>query len=362
LTEVLSIESIGRSQNPYGEAPVTTNQSLAIGCADTPFITVAFPTTQKAKEGEYIDSLTQVLEEISEMLDYRLPLLDEVAQSLREHLHYEDFEKFEEKWADWQDSLWELIDMGHYRNIPIYTDLSSRYSRFRTSRKQLYEVKTHPKTEDFWVYVHGSRPIGFMWSHRERSQKEARTFAKRSANAFAFRIVEDLKALVKFLGETERIYSAPLTQLKEQVQGELSLYRRLIIKGQATNAGRTPYSLMNKSRMFVYTRGLPYKENGRPTEYEDDMQIDMVLVDDHKLTTAPLSVGSGEVSRFTAVSEDYVTQLNHSQLLLDTYRGGNTKFYMGMLTTLSNKQWSSSHYTKDRYFKDWDPVLSIPPK
>jgi hypothetical protein len=358
VVDQLAIESLG-SKNPLGDEPIIKEKGLEAACAEAPFITTEFPTTQKTKESAYIDALDEVLEEISEMLDYRLPLSREVAGRLREYLNYEEYDEFEETWTKYQDTLWELLEMGHYRKMLRFNGSMPDYDN-STSQNT---IRSDPSTGDFWVYTkNDSRPIGFPWSHRKRSKEDAKQFAKRAAHALAYRNTTDLRASVQFLNVCERLYGSLLESLKVQVQEELSRYRRLVLRGQVTNSGRSPYSVLNKGRMFIETKNIDYKKDGKEATYSDNMQVNILLTDSSELTDSPISIGSGEVRRFTAVSEDYVEELKDWEVLLDIFQRGAATFYIGMYTTLSSKSESTRYYTKTRDFRDWEAELNIPPR
>lgn len=358
VTDQVSIDSIG-SESSLGTAPVTINQAIATACEETPFVTDLAPKTQKVPEKEYIDYLSKVIEEVDEMLDHRLPMVKDVAQRLREQLHFKEYENFQKTWSEHQSLIWEVIDVGHYRQDFSYPGRKPTYQE----GKEVYSITNDPNTEDYWVYVGGYRPIGFVWSHRRRSAGKAKEFAERTAKAFAYRNIKDLKALIQFLNEqAPSAYSASLGQLKELVQNELNRYRRFVVRGQATNIGRSPLSVLNRCRMFVQVKGHPHSENGRQSHLTENTKIDMILFDASERALVPLSVGPGEVRRFVAVSETYVDDVRDREILLDIFDGGDKRFYLGVVTTLSTQRTSKAHHTKPQYFRDWATELDIPPR
>ena len=83
---------------------------------------------------------------------------------------------------------------------------------------------------------------------------------------------------------------------------------------------------------------------------------------DGKASARTVSIGPGAVHRFAAVSVKRFEELPHSQVLLDIFRAGDERSYVGVPVILPGRSNRPMLYTSLRLFRDWKTDVKIPPR
>ena len=365
------------------DAVTVTNRELIIALEDDPF--VGRPSrinSATVPESQYVTYLRDALKEIDEVIDHRLPTTKAVAQQLRDCLATDDYESFEKIWAQDQANLWLLLSIGVRWGDFSYPqeapDLLS-LSQFR----EWAEGGSKTKATIILSLPGAGRDIKFDWVKSSESEptniqnmqsKDVRECAERTANAFAYRVRDDLVCAVRFLLSGMR-YAAPLRELRERVKKDLEAHNRLLLKGQITNTGGSPFAVLNNGSIFVTTAGYPYtkvESNGdkRPLRYPSNTQIRVLLAEDNPSSrnspnlsyTSPVSIAPGTTSRFVAVSEKLLKDVDQDGVLLDAYKAGERDFYLGSWAILPGRKPQRPQYTTPQLFRDWEAENEVPPR
>ena len=99
------------------------------------------------------------------------------------------------------------------------------------------------------------------------------------------------------------------------------------------------------------------------------MQIKVLLGEENRpyessgLTyTFPLSVAPGTTSRFIAVSEKLIKDLDEEGVLSASYNMAERTFYLGTWVILPGRRPQRSQYTTPQLFRNWETENEVPPR
>ena len=146
----------------------------------------------------------------------------------------------------------------------------------------------------------------------------------------------------------------------------MRIYDRLLIRGQISNTGGSPFSVMNEGKAFVQTKGYPYahREDGgkvKQSYYPEDMQIAVLLPNGKGAYDVPISITPQEVHRCTAVSDNLIESLDSDGVLTNVFTAADRNCYLGVLVTLPGKDAVQPYHTVHRLFRDWKTDIDVPP-
>jgi hypothetical protein len=400
---------IDRSQRPPGAVtkPTEHTKKLMVDIAEHPFISEVIPVSGKMDEKEYVDCLEKAVREIDEAQDHMLDSVEKIARKLNDYINRESYEKFLKVWSEEQQIMWPLLSMIVLREERPWSDTPTSD---RGDKEQLVEP---PPTEasdygeidvdehgDLYIHLNVSRvppfsrSLLFPWSGRralaeasgdpiapvvryidqfrapEKKTQKLKKLADRTAHAVSTGDQGYLRKITNLLIEAAQDYREQLHALRKRIQRELKKYDRLVVQGQISNTGGSPFSVLNDGKLFVQTAGHPYTEGREDDDraqiyYEKDTEISVVLPNGKGRYDVPISIEPGEVYRFAAVSTLRIEQLEHYQVLLDIFSAGDKDCYLGVPVTLpgrSRKRKKPRLYSPYRLFRDWKTGLDIPRK
>jgi hypothetical protein len=347
----------------------------------------------KVNEKLYTDSLQQDLTTIESWLNYVLPSVARIAEQLRTHLSIKDYEAFENAWSEGQGELWQLLHQAFILEHVEYSPGTPDYAEVvqqNQGEQRVIELgdsdtgyQSTYSTKGFIVTTEKHRPISFQWLQEDSQPGDVTLSAKRAAYAIAYRRSDDIEAIVRFLLSARPRYEPRLLELRRGIEQELETHHRLLVKGQVSNTGGSSFSITNKGRIFIETKGYlhTYTDddgNRQQLRVPEDTHVD-ILVRDAQITydsaqvpaqapyptqgpyDSPISVASGEVKRFVAVSEQRIKDIDPRGILTGAFKGGDRDFYMGVLTILPGAAPLQPKYAGRQIFRDWKTENYIPP-
>jgi len=349
------------------------NKALINTIEENPLVQVKMEFSGKAEERrmtetKYIDFLHRALKDIDEVTNV-LASAQEVANRFREHLATDDYESFEKTWSREQISLWRLLSAACLQG-----DLAYPQEADSSPKKAAHDViQDEEEQGSFRVALPGhytdllfdsSADLGS--NTHPKDEEKLQNFAKRTAEAFAYRRREDLATIVRFLLDRSN-YENRLAELRSSVENELRAHHRLIVRGQISNTGGSPFSVANKAKVFVQTEGYPFVHidpdgNRSQRSYPRNMELNVHVGTADKAYESPFVIESGRVQRFTAVSEDRIKELDQRDVLRNAFEGGERKYYLGALVILPGRRPLRPRYTTPQLFRDWKTQIDIPAK
>jgi hypothetical protein len=400
---------IDRSQRPPDTVtkPTEHTKKLMVDIAEHPFISEVIPVSGKMDEKEYVDCLEKAVREIDEAQNHMLDSVAVIARKLNDYINRESYEKFLKVWSEEQQIIWPLLTMIVLREERPWSDTPTSDNG---GKEHLVEP---PPTEasdygeididehgDLYIHLNVSRvppfsrSLLFPWSGRralaetpgdpiapiaryidrfrapEKKTQKLKKLADRTAHAVSTGDQGYLRKITNLLHEVAQDYKEQLNTLRKRIEKELKKYDRLVVQGQISNIGGSPFSVLNDGRLFVQTEGHPYTEGGEDDDraqvyYENDTEISVMLPNGKGRYDVPISIEPGEVFRFAAVSTLRIEQLEHSQVLLDIFSAGDKDCYLGVPVTLpgrSRRRKKPRLYSPRRLFRDWKTGLDIPRK
>jgi hypothetical protein len=384
---------MNRSERPPGtiirrtEAEKADMKQLMVQLDENPFVTEVISISSKLDEGEYVNCLERALREIEEALNYVLPSARDVAKDLQNYADNKRFSQFAEIWAREQNIIWPLLTMAVLREDTQW-DKNSDAEPYDVDTDDAGDLYIYVKVEDppparraipFPVSGHRSliegttNPISPIERTIERfrapksKQEELKNLAEDTARALQGEKREVLRKLAGSLHTGITKYITRLEGLQNQVQEELKRYNRIMIHGQISNTGGSPFSVLNEGKLFVQTKGHPYTQgdgDDRTQSYfKEDTEIPIVLPNKEKRYDVPVSIAPGDVYRFNAVSVPRFDQLEQPQVLRDIFRAGGKTCYIGVQVILpgrSRRRSKPVQYTTPRIFQDWKTNINVP--
>jgi hypothetical protein len=200
-----------------------------------------------------------------------------------------------------------------------------------------------------------------------RVSPERTALRERTAIALANEKKDDISKVVNFLARAQYEHESRLRELKQNIQNELEKHHRLIIHGQITNAGGSPFSIMNKGKVRIYTNDYTYSyvdEEGidRQFTYTRDTVLDVSIgdaggdyVNNQGVSDSPILVASGQAKRFVAVSDQRIRQIDqHEGGLQGIFKQAERQFFMGVMAVLPTGKQPQAQYTRPRQFKNFE--------
>jgi hypothetical protein len=377
-----------------------------IDIAEDPFVTNVIPLSGKMDEKEYVNCLENAAREIEEAQDHLLASVEVIAKKLNDYVNRERYERFLKVWAEEQQVIWPLL------NIIVLRE-EAPWGGPPTSSNRDYEELVVPHSTDAGdygeidvdeygdVYIHlnvsrippFSRSLSFPWSGQralaaaqgdpiapvahyidqvrapEKKREKLRILAINTAHAVSTGDQEYLRKITNLLYEAAQGYREQLKTLHKRVEEELKKNDRLVVQGQISNTGGSPFSVLNNGKLFVQTKGHPYTEGEGDDRvqsyYEKDTEIPVVLPNSEEHYGVPISIKQGEVFRFFAVSEQRIEQLEHCRVLLDIFSAGARSCFLGVPVSLpgrSRRRQQPRIYTPLRLFRDWKTGVDVPRK
>lgn len=372
---VVSVDQLEMTTSPTkwtGDVTIP-NKALINAVDDNPFVETTLDFEGKVEERrmsetKYVAYLNNVLSDIDEVVNV-WSSAREIAKGFREHLTTDDYDALEKTWSREQLMLWRLLSAACLRGDLVYSDNVPNYEGLYP----VHEVKENEQEGEYLVPLSGNYTsllfdaAGPPWSGNAHWDKDKlKPFAKRTAYAFAYRTRDDLTRIVRFLLNSMR-YENALADLRALVEQEFELHHRLIVKGQVSNTGATPFSVANKAKIFVGTRNYPLTRiepdgSKQQKRHPDDTEITVLLGTKDSAYESPVAIESGKVERFIAVSEKRIKDLPQEEVVRTTFASGERKYYMGILTILPGRRPLQPKYTASLFFRDWETKAEIPPK
>lgn len=384
---------IDRGQRPPGvtTSPSPETRKLMIDLRDNPFISEIIPLAGRMDEGEYVKCLERALKEIDEARTHMLPSVQSVTKELNDSATGKNLEDFCWLWAREDRSIWPLLVMAVLRKDSplVVSDQDEIIDSNSVDRDRFGDVYVELAVQNPPPSL---RTLSFpLWSQREmfagaedpmapiaryvervrapvKKQQELQNLAQRTASAIAKKDWGYLRDLTNSLQKATMGYAAQLDGLRERVRRELKRYDRLIVQGQISNTGGSPFSVLNEATLFVQTQGHRYTEgedDDRKQLYcEEDMQIMLKLPDDEGNYDVPVSIKPGDVHRFAAVSELRIEKLERPRVLTDIFLAGDKSSYMGVPVSLPGRSRRKRpiEYTPLRPFRDWKTNIEVHPR
>jgi hypothetical protein len=349
------------------------NKALINTIEENPLLQVKMMFSGKAEERrmtetKYIEFLHRSLRDIDEVTNV-LASAREVATRFREHLATDDYESFERMWSREQISLWRLLSAACLQGDVAYAEEADP-----APEKEAHKLIPEPEEQGSYrvslpghytdLLFDSSADLGSN-THPPDKQK-LQDFARRTAEAFAYHRREDLATIVRFLLDRSN-YENVLAELRSNVENELRAHHRLIVRGQISNTGGSPFSVANKAKVFVQTQGYPFihvEPDGTRSQrsYPKNMELYVHLGTSEKAYESPFVIESGRVQRFTAISEQRIKEIDQRDVLRSAFEGGERKYYLGALVILPGRRPLRPRYTTPQLFRDWKTQIDIPAK
>jgi hypothetical protein len=367
------------------------NKELINHCNTNPFLSpITFETMY---EQEYLDCLRKALNEIQEALDYKLQALKEVAVGIRENLAARDYEAIEKIWVQEQDNVWlpivRAVSRKEYESV--FQNPAPDYTK-QQKHREVTEMDTE-KDHSFVVKLPKSIYDLYFWFFKNSlSAAEDKAFAQRIANAFATYNQDELNELNHLINKIVSDHEARLSELHHDVSKELEKYNRFVIKGQISNTGGTPFSVLTRGKVFILAKGYPYPDldshgHAITSNLSRDIAIDLQLFgnnnqnipivvqadtkDDYEKCknwfsvsqNSSISVQPGAICRFVGVSEQYVSDLQEIGIVLPKlFEAGERDFYLAVSVILPGKEPVKTYYTAPQIFRNIAQTVKIIPK
>jgi hypothetical protein len=392
---------VDRSQRPPGSMvePTKQTQRLMVDLANEPFVSKTIPLTRRIDEEAYVTCLHKALKEVEEAREHLLTSVKDTAMNLGEYANRERYEKFQQVWAEEQKIIWPLLNMLVLREATPWEDIPpSDTENFEDSVDPGIDVDDNG---DLYIHLNVSRTIpfsrslSFAWSGQRAlaetpgdpiapvanyvEQVRAPRLKKAGLEMLARKIAcavlsqdrGQLRVITNWLYEAAQSHKERLDILQERIEEELRIHNRLVIQGQLSNTGGSPFSVLNDSMLFVETKGHPYTEGegGSRTQlyFDRDTEIGVMIANPREDGSyeVPVSIEPGDTYRFEAVSTARLEEMEHSRVLLDIFNAGDKLCYMGVRVTLPGRSRRRSKprvYTSRRLFRDWKAGVEIPQK
>jgi hypothetical protein len=369
------------------------NKELINHCNTNPFLVSTIPFGRMTEQ-EYLNHLRKALGEIEEALAYKLQALKEVATGMRENLAARDYEAIEKIWFQEQDNVWRPIVRAFSRKEyeSVFQNPAPDYG---SQRKQREVIEIEAEEEYYYVVkLPKSFTDLYFWFYKKNSSaNEEKGFSQRIANAFATHNRDELDELIHLINKIVADYEAKLSELRHEVSGELDKFNRLVIKGQISNTGGTPFSVLTRGKVFILANGYPYHDYDShkhriTSNLTRDIAIDLqlfsqdysqnlpiVVLADRKENyenckdwfstshSASISVQPGAICNFIGVSEQYVLDLAEiGRVLPKLFEAGERDFYLAISVIVPGKKPIKTYYTAPQIFRDIAETVKIQPK
>ncbi len=419
----LIIDELSRSADlvPYSAAAVV-NTELVSALQDTEFI--APPTFgDRVSETDYIASMKVALDEVEVAIE-SLPEVTRVAGTLSDCLQREDYDDFKAHFARETRRIWFVLlgacvrgkfdyegpapaplrepttdpsmesdddfvtgsDDPESGTVSIAPSLSDYPGVFTEGSPEAASVKFwHPnwveevvrdKEGDFWIPLAGPLSLVFQWTSGPNPSQllNARTFAMRTAVAFASSHLTDLRAIANYLLTVERTNRPVLEDLRRRLGNEVREYERVVVKGFVANRGGSAVTVTNSGRLFVGLLGYSFADEQRNLRsLASDQQVDMYIGADkgegNPAFGAAITVEAGAVSRFVATSKKRLQDLPECAVLARALDGGERTCYLGTMVVSQRHRFSRQPrsrsqfkptYTAPQPFRDSASQVHVP--
>jgi hypothetical protein len=311
--------------------------------------------------------------DIEQAINYTLPSIKNVAIRLRNDLTTDDYRFFLANLSVEAETIWYLLKHAFLRGDFKFTsestpsdDTSNDPEHLETALSDGPNGAPHQEV----IPLVGPRSIIFEWGDAPAHKTgELKGFAQRCVLAIAHRHTADINQIINFMLNGQD-YETGLTRLRDQVRDEQKKHNRLIVKGQVSNTGGSPFSIMTRGKTFILTRGYPYSREvdnnnsvSNQRTYQEDMQIDVELMKEgeDQQDDSPISVNAGGIQRFTAVSLTRIDVLSDPEVLLSVFGAGERRFYLGILSITPGSEPLTPLYTAPQLFRNWRTESEIPP-
>lgn len=282
------------------------------------------PTFGTVSQADYVSYLKGVSDTIDATLNFSIPHLAAVAQQLADYLGTDALDQFEAFWAQESNSIWLTLEGSFVRGrFQFKCEVPEGAPQYR----DIVDLTDG----NLSLYIPAARNIIFPWTIRQGpARKVSREFARQVAAALAYRLREPLQQLVNFLRGASQPNIDPLKSLQDEVQRELSHFKRLNASGVIGNAGQSPLSVLNRAELLVNLAGYQYNthkqtagsKNGHDVTVSDDIPILLYVGRSGGDIAQPIAIEAGGMTRFQAVGRRVVDELPHSEGLASAFTGG----------------------------------------
>jgi hypothetical protein len=415
----LIIDELSRSPNvtPHSTG-ATVNPNLVNACKENPFISrfILPANEERILEKDYISAIHGVLDQ-AEIAIEDLPAITEAARSLSDCLQRKDYDGFQYVFSRETFRLWPPLIGGYIRgqfkygssgpvplrdglpeasietdeasqavtvtpNLAMYSDVEGEFNNetqgLECSHPSWGQSIVEDKDGDFLIPVAGPINLTFLWRQNVGPAQllRARSFAMRTAVAFASFHEPDLRDIANFLLNVERESLSMLESLQRDLWDELHEYERIVIKGFITNRGGSPVTVTNAGRLFIGLAGYSFTDDERTLKsLTGDHQVDMSIGADREDGTpafnSSITVDAGGVSRFVATSKKRIQELEEPKVLVRALTGGERTCYLGtmvvsqgsrVLGRARSKTQFKATYTAPRPFRDSATEIEVLPQ
>jgi hypothetical protein len=411
------IDELSRSPDvtPH-RAGAVPNLDLSAACADSEFIStelfLARPD-ERIGEKKYVERIHAILDQ-AEIASEGLPAITTAARALNDCLQRSDHAAFRSTFSREFQRLWPSLIVGYVRGKFSYqspgpSPLGGEANHSQQSIEgtepqssinhplaQCQGVESrsnvesrsmefaHPDWEhiiiqdmegEFFIPMPGPRNMVFPWRFVSAAQLvRAQAFALRTAVSFASSYRQDLQEVTNFLLTVEEENRALLESLQAQLEEELKLYERIVVKGFIANSGGSPVTVTNSAKLFIQLAGYSFTDHDRALKsLAGDREIEMVVGADREEVDpafdSAITVPGGSVARFAATSKKRIQDLPDPRILVRAMTGGERKCYLGTMTvSQSRSRFRRSRsrprlgpaYTEPQPFRDSATEVQVP--
>lgn len=181
---------------------------------------------------------------------------------------------------------------------------------------------------DFLVNM-GRNRFNFIWSPRKSHKLLVQPFAKSAASAFAYEDVDVLKCILAFL-ESRNWNDPSIQRVSQVIAEELAKYRKVVIRGVISNAGRSSVPISGQGRFVIASDGFEYRDQAEPAPPVRKLGrvvVEMSMMHENLFDELPSMVipGGGAVP-FEAHSDKYLFQLPDHNEIKALYGSERTAF------------------------------------
>ncbi|HSK49805.1 MAG TPA: hypothetical protein VK889_04840 [Solirubrobacterales bacterium] len=408
---VVIIDEISRSPDVTpGETIAPVNQDLA--AAGESWLDFGVKPLEADKptlsEVAYVSQLKAILSGVEGVIE-GLPAITKSAEGLDGFLQRGEHAEFEALFSVEINTLWKLLLGAHrkgefeYSGTPpaplsemseereggtretprltAYPGTTSEYNRDIGTSVIRHPAWTkqivYDSEGDFLIPLPGSRNLYLPWSLVTVSQRpKAFAFSMRTAIAFASFHKEDLQELTNYLLKVERQNRVPLEAFRAQLENELRLYDRIVVKGNIANRGGSPVTVTTDGCLFVALAGYSSSSDKRtlklhPANEEIEMAIGSDRPGEEPGFESSMTIPEGSVTRFISTSVSRIHSLENAEVLQGLMTSGERSCYLGAMivsprrglfrSVQPDSQFSPT-YTDPRPFRDSAVGTRVPPR
>ena len=336
-------------------------------CENNPFVGDRLPRGLRLSRSLYGAYLRQSLDKIEDALTARLPAVQHGADELQRHLAADDFARSEAVLATSWPDFWPVLEGSYLRQEFDF----SAPEKDRSSSARHHEVNEDGDGNP--VVIRGGHVLNITLPVREGPLRaRSRAFAERVADTVSYRDKDDLLDVTNFLVHIAGQLGA-YRDVRERLQDEVQRNSYVLLRGHVANGGRSPFSVLDRGRMFLALAGFQPTGQEGAGAIEGDLELEMAIATADlqpgptpnvaAVSSEPFVVAGGAVRSFMAIAQRPLGELEDGTAIIAAYESRERICYLGLSTIQPTKSGLTPLYSTNIPFTEArESAEVIPPK